>query len=84
MATHASAEKRHRQNLKRRARNRSVRATLASAVKKVRDLAAQGDKEGAQKQLKATTRLLDKAAIHGVIHKKNSSRRISRLAKAVG
>ncbi len=84
MATHASAEKRHRQSLKRRTRNRSSRATLATAVKKVREMVEAGEKEAAKKQLQAATRLLDKAASQGIVHKRNAARRISRLALQVG
>ena len=83
MANHASAKKRYRQNLKRRAANRSGRASVASAIKKVHQLVESGDKEGAGKQLKVATRLLDKAAVHGLVHKNNARRRISRLAHNV-
>lgn len=84
MATHASAEKRNRQNKKRRAKNRTDRATISSAVKKVRQLVESGDKEGAQKEFSVAMRLLDKAAVRGLVHKNNARRRISRLANLVG
>ena len=38
MATHKSAQKRARQDLRRRARNRQVRSRVRTAVKEVRDL----------------------------------------------
>lgn len=79
MATHRSAEKRHRQNLKRRARNRDARSTLRTAIKDAVSLAESGDAKGAKEKARVATRLLDKAAIHGLVHKKNAMRRISRL-----
>ena len=83
MANHASAKKRYRQNTKRRAANRSGRTLVASAVKKVQQLVESGDKEGARKQLQVATRLLDKAAVHGLVHKNNARRRVARLAQRV-
>lgn len=79
MATHRSAEKRHRQSLKRRARNRLAQATLRTAIKNSLALAESGKVEEAKAQAKVATKLLDKAAIHGIIHKKNAQRKISRL-----
>jgi small subunit ribosomal protein S20 len=84
MATHASAEKRHRQSLKRREANRQGRAEISTEVKKVRQLAASGNKDEAKKQLVVVTRLLDKAAGRNLVHKNNARRRISRLAQLVG
>ncbi len=79
MATHASAEKRYRQSVKRRARNRFAKATFRTAVKNALTLAQSGDSAGAKVAARAATRLLDKAAVHGVIHKKTAQRQISRL-----
>lgn len=79
MATHASAEKRHRQSLKRKERNRSARAAIRTAVKKTFDLLDKGDTAGAKEAAKAATSLLDKAFSHGILHKNNAQRRISRL-----
>ena len=79
MATHASAEKRHRQSLKRRARNRFAKSTLRTAVKEALALAQSGDAKGAKEATRAAVRLLDKAAVHGVLHKKTAQRQISRL-----
>ena len=79
MANHPSALKRHRQSLKRRQRNRDAKATIRTSVKKVAQLLAAGDKEAAAAQIKITTRLFDKAAVHGILHKKSAARSISRL-----
>lgn len=79
MATHKSAIKRHRQSLKRRDRNRAVKATLRTAVKKTVELITKGELDAAKTQAKATNRLFDKAAIHGILHKKTAARSVSRL-----
>jgi len=42
-----------------------------------------GNIDEAKKLAREATRLLDKAAVHGVLHKNNVSRKISRLNKKV-
>ncbi len=83
MANTASAEKRNRQALKRRARNVAVRTGVKGAVKKVREALATGDAAGAKAALGVAVKALDGAASKGVLHKNTASRRISRLAHAV-
>ena len=83
MATHKSAEKRHRQSIKRRDRNRYAKGSIRTEVKKALSLAKDGDFENADKSVVAATSLMDKAVIHGVLHKNNARRRISRLTQRV-
>ena len=83
MATHKSAEKRHRQSKTRNARNTHIRSTMRSYVKKVRTAIAEGDTETAKAVLEKAIPYIDKAASKGVIHKATASRKISRLAKLV-
>ncbi len=83
MANHKSAEKRNRQNQKRQARNRYVRSTMRTTVKKVRTAAEGDDAALTQELLIAAMRKIDQAAAKGVIHKGQASRRISRLQKLV-
>ena len=83
MANHASAIKRHKQSEKRRARNASVKSTLRTAVKKVRDSIETGKADEAKTTLQKAISELGKAASKGVLHRKNASRRISRLSKQV-
>lgn len=83
MANHKSALKRHRQSLKRQARNRTVKTRVKNAVKAVRVAIQAKDMAKAQEALVVANSVLDKAASKGVIHKKNAARRISRLTKAV-
>ncbi|MDQ3265471.1 MAG: 30S ribosomal protein S20 [Myxococcota bacterium] len=83
MANTKSAEKRNRQAQKRRARNVAVRTTVKNAVKKAREAIATKDPAKAKEALVEASRTINKAASKGVLHAKNASRRISRLAKAV-
>jgi small subunit ribosomal protein S20 len=83
LANTKQALKRHRQSLKRRARNRAMKSRVKKAIKKVRLAIEAKDKEMAQAALRDATSLLDKAASKGVIHWKNAARRISRLTTHV-
>ncbi|HEY8515678.1 MAG TPA: 30S ribosomal protein S20 [Candidatus Binatia bacterium] len=83
MANHPSAEKRHRQSVKRAARNQAIRSRVRTAVKKLRGTVAGGDAEQAKSMLPKVASTLDKAVSKGVLHKNAAARRISRLAKQV-
>ncbi|WP_461832744.1 30S ribosomal protein S20 [Desulfothermus sp.] len=83
MANTKQALKRHRQSLKRRARNRAMKSRVKKAIKKVRLAIEAKDRELAQTALRNATSILDKAASKGVIHWKNAARRISRLSSQV-
>lgn len=79
MATHKSAEKRHRQNLKRREQNRKAKATIRTVLKGVKAAAANKDFETAEQLERKASRLLDKANVHGLMHKNTVARTKSRL-----
>lgn len=83
MANHKSAIKRHKQSLKRAARNRAQRTRVKNAVKDVRAAIQGNDKGLAQKTLSEASSVLAKAAGKGAVHWKKAARKISRLAKAV-
>jgi small subunit ribosomal protein S20 len=83
LANHKSAEKRARQSLRRRDRNRGVRGEVRTRVKAVRIALETGDAEAARERLHEAERALRKAATKGVIPKSTASRRVSRLARAV-
>ena len=83
MATHRSAEKRARQALKRRARNREAKSQVRTLVKSVRGAIESGDRESAQQKLRGAERALRKAASKGAIKKTTASRSVARLAKSV-
>ena len=76
-----SAQKRHRQNLKKRDRNRFVTSTLKTKLKRYSEALGNEDLEKSQALLKELVSLTDKAATKGVIHKKKASRYVSRFSK---
>jgi small subunit ribosomal protein S20 len=73
--------KRNRQNEKARLRNKHVKSSLKTAVRKFREAAEQGDLEQAATLQRAASRELDKAASKGVIHKNQAANRKSAIAK---
>lgn len=83
MANTKSAEKRHRQNLEQRARNRGHRSRLRTAIKNLRIVMQSGDAAKAREILPQTLSVIDKIAQKGVIHPNAASRYKSRLAKRV-
>ncbi|HEX4498760.1 MAG TPA: 30S ribosomal protein S20 [Thermoanaerobaculia bacterium] len=83
MANTKSAEKRNRQNIQARDRNRAHRSTLRTAIKKLRAAVASGDATRAQAILPETLGVIDKTAQKRVIHTNTASRYKSRLAHKV-
>lgn len=83
MANHKSAVKRARQNEIRRVRNRAVKTQVKNIVKDVHTAALGEENVDAAAKLKTAQSLIDKAAKHGVLHRKTAARKISRLNKAV-
>jgi small subunit ribosomal protein S20 len=79
MPTTKSAKKRLRQNEKRRLRNRSVKASLKTCVRKVRDAVALKNLALAESELRVAARKLDQAAAKKVIHRNKAARTKSRL-----
>jgi small subunit ribosomal protein S20 len=84
VANHPSALKRHRQSVKRHARNQIIKTRVRNLVRAVRDAIRNGDRSAARSEFARATRALDKAVVKGVFHRNNASRRIARLARAVG
>ena len=83
LANHRSAEKRARQNEKRRLRNKAVKTRIKHVTKDVRLASGEASKEEALAKLHTAQSTIDKAAKKGVIHKKTAARKISRLSKLV-
>ncbi|MBS1104991.1 MAG: rpsT [Deltaproteobacteria bacterium] len=81
MARHKSAQKRARQDVKRRERNRTIRTRTRSVVKTLRS-ELEANAAGAAEKLREAESALRKAATKGVIPKRRASRQVSRLAKA--
>ena len=83
MANHKSAEKRNRQAQIRRLRNRAIRSRMKTAIRNLNTAIADGNAEEAKTSLAAAIPVIAKTASKGTIHKKNASRKISRLTKRV-
>jgi len=79
VANHVSSLKRARQDLKKRALNRTQRSTMRTAIKKVENAIEAADKDAANVALKSAISLLDRAGGKALIHARQASRRVSRL-----
>ncbi len=83
MANHKSAEKRNRQSQVRRLRNRANTTQMRNVIKAVDAAIVTGSQEDAKTALNTAIPLIAKTASRGTIHKKNASRKVSRLTKRV-
>lgn len=83
MANIKSAKKRILVDRRNAERNKAIKSTVKTAIKKVDAAIAANDKAATTEALKAAITEIDKAASKGVFHKKNASRKISRLTVAV-
>lgn len=83
MANHKSAEKRNRQSQIRRLRNRTNKSRMKNIIRQVNEAIAAGSEEEAKAALQKAIPVIAKTATKGSIHKRNASRKISRLAKRV-
>jgi small subunit ribosomal protein S20 len=83
MPNHKSAEKRVRQNEKRRDINRGNRGRLRTGIKKLRAAIESGEAGAAQELLPQTVSLIDKAVQKGVLHRNAAARHKSRLTAHV-
>ncbi len=81
MANIKSQIKRNKQNEKRHERNKAVKTSLKSAVRKFREAAAAGDKELALTAGREASRKLDQAVSKGVIHRNQAANRKSSIAQ---
>ncbi|MGQ0626303.1 MAG: 30S ribosomal protein S20 [Sporichthyaceae bacterium] len=82
MANIKSQIKRNKTNEKARLRNKDVRSSVKTAVRKFREANAAADTE-APALLRAASRALDKAASKGVIHANAAANKKSAMAKAL-
>lgn len=83
MASHDSALKAHRQNVKRREHNRQLRTRLRSALRDIRAAIDSNDPKTVNDALRQTVSLVDKMASKGLIHHNTAGRYKSRLAGRV-
>ncbi|HZE00457.1 MAG TPA: 30S ribosomal protein S20 [Pseudonocardiaceae bacterium] len=83
MANIKSQLKRIRTNEKARLRNKSIKSSLKTAIRRFREAAATGEKDRALSELRTASRQLDKAVSKGVIHRNQAANRKSAMAARV-
>ncbi len=83
MANIASAKKRARQTVKRRAHNAALRSELRTMIKNVRKSIGAGDKQAAQAEFNTSQGRIDAITDKGIIHKNAAARHKSRLSAAI-
>ena len=81
MANIKSQIKRIKTNEKARLRNKSVKSSLKTAIRKYREAAEAGDVAAATTLMRDASKALDKAASKGVIHANQAANRKSAMAK---
>jgi small subunit ribosomal protein S20 len=83
LATHKSAEKRSRQDLRRRERNTAAKSSIRTGIKTVLGAVEEKNPEAAKAALAKAVPAIAKAGARGAFPKKTASRKISRLTKRV-
>lgn len=83
MANIKSQIKRNRTNEKARERNKAVKSSLKTSIRKFREAVEAGDAEKAQELARQANRELDQAASRGVIHKNQAANRKSSIDSRV-
>jgi small subunit ribosomal protein S20 len=83
LANIKSQKKRILTNEKARMRNKAVRSELKTAIRRVDEAVAAGDKAAATAAADNAARKLDKAVTKGVIHKNQAANRKSGIVKRV-
>ena len=81
MANIKSQIKRIKTNEKARQRNKSVKSSVKTAIRKFREAAEAGEKDQAVELGRDASKKLDKAASKGVIHRNQAANRKSAIAK---
>lgn len=83
MPNNASTKKRLRQDKVRQARNKVVKSSMRTQVKKVRLAVTAGDIETAEKEFVLAAKKLDRAGAKGIIHLNTAGRYKSRLSQMI-
>ncbi|HEU4344477.1 MAG TPA: 30S ribosomal protein S20 [Candidatus Binatia bacterium] len=82
LAVHPSVIKRHKQSLKRRARNIETKSKLRTLIKRARQAIDAQNSEAVSAQLRAVDKALGKAVTRGIIKRNTASRWFSRLSRS--
>jgi small subunit ribosomal protein S20 len=83
MALHKSAKTRIRRNARRDIINTKRTSKTRTALRKVEEAIASGNEQAAKAALKAAQPELHRSADKGLMHKKNASRKLSRLSTRI-
>ncbi|SDR79666.1 30S ribosomal protein S20 [Corynebacterium timonense] len=83
MANIKQQKKRVLTNEKRRQRNKSIRSSVRTEIRKFREAVESGDKSAAEAQLRVASRKLDKSVSKGVFHRNNAANKKSNMARAL-
>ena len=83
MANVKNAKKKIKQIKKKTLNNVQLKSTVKNAIKNTDKAILAGDKEAAEKYLKAAIKSLDNAKSKGLVHKNKVDREKSRLTKKV-
>jgi small subunit ribosomal protein S20 len=78
-----NAEKRVRQNEKRRLRNRAAKKAIKTNIKSLLDAVEVGNPDAIKTEYRSAIRKLDKAAAKRVVHPNLAARKKSQLAKLI-
>ena len=80
MANIKSQQKRIKTNERARLRNKSVKSSLKTAVRRFREAAEAGERDEALVAMRTASRQLDKAVSKGVIHANQAANKKSAMA----
>jgi len=83
LANHKSALKRAKQDELKRIRNKSYKTKVKKAIKEVRTAVASNSAEQSRQNLVKAVSIIQKTGSKRIIHKKQASRKISRLTHLV-
>ena len=83
MANTSSARKATRKIARKTEINKARRSLLRNSVRKIEEAIASGDRKAALAAFKEAEPAIMRAAQHGVVHKNNASRKVSRLNKRI-
>jgi small subunit ribosomal protein S20 len=78
-----SADKRLRQNIQRRAHNRSLRSSVRTQCRKVTVAIEAADVEKAEAEFRLATKKLDQASAKNLVHRNAVARLKSRMSKKI-
>jgi small subunit ribosomal protein S20 len=77
---HPSAQKRHRQALKRAERNRTIKTHARTKAKIAAETIVSSEEAKAREALREAIKVLDRAATSGTMHRNTVRRKIARLS----